>query len=164
MQLQLLKLMTQCIILNTEARMEMDDKNHCYIPEGNPVEVGLLNFLTSINVPVQDHFVNRERNWQLLCLIPFSSDRKRMTVAYYSKEQQYVTIVVKGAPEYVIPMCTQQLDHSFDPVEFDGARKQGQYYLQQVISDQMAKGGQKPLTFAYKSMSYEEFAELKSQN
>lgn len=48
-----------------------------------------------------------------------------MTVAYYSKEQQYVTIVVKGAPEYVVPMCTQQLDHSFDPVEFDGARKQG---------------------------------------
>lgn len=28
----------------------------------------------------------------------------------------------------------------------------------------MAKGGQKPISFAYKSMSYEEFAELKSQN
>jgi magnesium-transporting ATPase (P-type) len=124
-QLQLLKLMTQCIIFNTEARIEMDDKNHCYIPEGNPVEVGLLNFLTSINVPVQDQFVDRERNWKLLTLIPFSSDRKRMTVAYYNNEQQYVTVVVKGAPEIIVPMCTQQLDHSFDPVEFDGARKQG---------------------------------------
>ncbi len=31
-QLQLLNLMTNCIILNTDARMEMDDKNHCYVP------------------------------------------------------------------------------------------------------------------------------------
>lgn len=78
--------MKSCIILNTDARMEMDDKNHCYAPQGNPVEVGLLNFLTSLNADVHEMFVNRERNWTLLSSIPFSSDRKRMTVAYYSKD------------------------------------------------------------------------------
>lgn len=35
----------RCIVLNTEARMEIDDIEHKYVPQGNPVEVGLLKYL-----------------------------------------------------------------------------------------------------------------------
>jgi magnesium-transporting ATPase (P-type) len=41
--------------------------------------------------------------------IPFSSDRKRMTVAY-ALNDNVVRLVVKGAPEYVVPMCNSKLN------------------------------------------------------
>lgn len=52
----------QAIILNTDARMEMNDEEHTYVPKGSGVEIALLNFLISNNFPVQDQLVSRERN------------------------------------------------------------------------------------------------------
>jgi magnesium-transporting ATPase (P-type) len=83
-----------------------------------------------------------------------------MTVAYYSEIEKKVLIFVKGAPEILIPQCTYQLDHSFDPVDFDGAGKTGTYYLDKVISEQIGKLGLKPLTIGYKKMDYNQFVEL----
>jgi len=38
--------------------------------------------------------------------IPFNSTSKRMTVAYKLPDQDIVRIIVKGAPEYIVPLCT----------------------------------------------------------
>jgi len=35
----------ECIILNSDARMEINDKTQTYVPKGSPVEVGMLSFL-----------------------------------------------------------------------------------------------------------------------
>ena len=35
----------ECIILNSDARMEINDRTQCYVPKGSPVEVGMLGFL-----------------------------------------------------------------------------------------------------------------------
>lgn len=46
-----------------------------------------------------------------MTMIPFSSMRKMMTVAYKSNDNpDVVKIVVKGAPEYIISKCTKELD------------------------------------------------------
>lgn len=42
---ELNKVFQNCLLLNTEARMEMGDDDVKYTPQGSPVEVGLLRFL-----------------------------------------------------------------------------------------------------------------------
>lgn len=39
---------------NTLARIEMNDEDHRYEPQGSPIEVGMLNFLVDNGVAVQD--------------------------------------------------------------------------------------------------------------
>ena len=58
---ELMKVFQSCLLLNTEARMEMGDDDHKYVPRGSPVEVGLLRFLIDQEVPVQEQLVERER-------------------------------------------------------------------------------------------------------
>jgi hypothetical protein len=50
-------------VLNTDAKMEIDDEKHIYIPKGNPVEEGLLKYLSSANVDVHEKLVDRERQF-----------------------------------------------------------------------------------------------------
>jgi magnesium-transporting ATPase (P-type) len=112
----LLKTFQHCVLLNTEARMEMADTGEkgappVYFPSGSPVEVGLFRYLIreEKDHPIQSILVRRERAHKLRAMIPFSTDRKRMTVAYGLPEEEQgemVRVVVKGAPEYLVPLCT----------------------------------------------------------
>ena len=139
----------------------MGDDDHKYIPNGSPVEVGLLKFLIDNEVPVQDQLVERERLFKLMTMIPFSSERKRMTVAYrLPGEDGTVRVVVKGAPEYIIPVCTKELDSSNDPNEFEGDGAHGDNHLETIVSETIAKKGQKPISFAYRDFNMDEFNEL----
>ena len=96
--------------------------------------------------------------------IPFSSTSKRMTVAYKLPDQEIVRIIVKGAPEYIVPLCTLELDSSNYPTEFNGIEEQGSDHLEAVISNQIAKLGEKPLTIAYKDINLNEFLEFREFN
>ena len=61
--------------------------------------------------PVQNLLVDRERDCKLAASIPFSSIRKRKTVAYElptditRTDSPVVRIVVKGAPESILTQC-----------------------------------------------------------
>jgi magnesium-transporting ATPase (P-type) len=140
---QLKKTFHNLIILNSEARMEMsDDDTPKFVPTGSPVEVGLLRFLVDDEVPVHEELVNRERNYVLKTMIPFSSQRKRMTVAYQLPETDgTVRVVVKGAPEYIVPLCTKELDQNDDPQDFEGDGDPGKNYLIANVADQIASLG-----------------------
>lgn len=98
------EIINRSIILNTESRMEIDDNDHKYKPQGNSVEVGLLKYLINNDKPVHELLKQRESQDKLKLFIPFSPIRKRMVVAYQSQDE-IVRVVVKGAPEYVAPMC-----------------------------------------------------------
>ena len=101
--------------------MEMSDDDKKFIPNGSPVEVGLLKFLIENEVPVQEQLIERERTFKLETMIPFSSERKKMTVAYrLPGGDGIVRVIVKGAPENIIPACTKELDSTNDPNEFEG--------------------------------------------
>lgn len=65
--------------------------------------------------------IYRERSLVLEAKIPFSSERKRMTVCYKIPDLNIVRVVVKGAPEYVIRRCITEKDSSNELVYFEGA-------------------------------------------
>jgi magnesium-transporting ATPase (P-type) len=141
--------------------MQMNDDEHKYVPTGSPVEVGLLKFLITDDIAVQEKLVERERNYKLMTMIPFNSERKKMTVAYrLPGEAGIVRVIVKGAPENIIPSCVSELDASNDIVDFEGAGEAGENYLEVTVSEQIAKLGQKPLSFAYRDFKQEDFEQL----
>ncbi|MFO0116272.1 MAG: hypothetical protein ACK521_01155 [bacterium] len=55
--------------------------------------------------------------------MPFSSSRRRMTVAYQvpTEEGTVVRVVVKGAPEEIIPHCNSEKNSSNEGLEFEGS-------------------------------------------
>ena len=122
--------------------MQMKGVN--YKPSGSPVEVGLLNFLLSKGVNVQEKLIERESEGVSLKLwIPFSSDRKRMTVAYTLADQpDTVRLVVKGAPEFLVRMCSTKLDSFKQPSGFGGNDDEGAEYLESTVVSQIIRGDQ----------------------
>jgi len=42
-----------------------------------------------------------------------------MTVAYFKKDANITRLIVKGAPEYLIPLCTKQLSEKGVPTDFN---------------------------------------------
>jgi magnesium-transporting ATPase (P-type) len=106
------ELIQDCIILNSDARVEMSDDGR-YVPVGNSIEVGMLKFLQQSNIEVQDLLVQKSRNSILETHLPFSPERKRQLVAYRpDASADYIRIIIKGAPEYILPMCLSQLSET----------------------------------------------------
>ena len=153
-----------------------------YVPVGSPVEVGLLKLLIDRNIAVQDKLMEREREipteqcYKLMTKIPFSSDRKRMTVAYSLKDQpDRVRIVIKGAPEYIVPLCNSKLNEFAAPAGFAGNSHEGMQYLEDVIEKEIIMAGNeqmpeqddednltimtglKAITIAYRDMDRQQF-------
>lgn len=152
------------LVMNTSAYLETDDKQHKYLPIGAPLEVALLNFLVDNNMPVHELFVKRERDCHLEATAPFSSGRMCMTVAYKLTEEdgEKVRVIVKGAPEVVIKMCSSA--KNMDNETFDFAEKNDHAdYLENVVSRGIAKEGLKPLTIAYKNIDIHEWESLKEK-
>lgn len=164
MNLELFQFLADLITMNTNAYLETSDKTCTYIPRGSPLEVALVNFLVENNFAVQDLFVKRERHFKLLALVPFSSERKRMTVAYQLEEdgQTKVRVVVKGAPEEVVPLCIRAKNSDNETVSFEGSENEGSEYLDNVIG-RMADIGYKPLTIAFKDYDLADFEPLQQK-
>lgn len=73
----------------------------------------MINFLVQNRISVVDSLEEKENKnkYSLRTVIPFSSTRKKMVVAYKISEET-VRVVVKGAPEEIMLICTKQLDSS----------------------------------------------------
>jgi len=147
----------QAIVLNSDAHMQMDKTD--YMPKGSPVEVGLLQFVSDLGVAVHDKFLERENEakYELKAWIPFSSDRKVMTVAYINKQQDenQVLVVQKGAPEAVLGNCTSFIDQTGDSQEGIDVEGTMSAIEQEVIlhkGDTQEPMGLKAITFATKIM------------
>jgi len=162
-----------CIIMNCDAHMQM--KGIEYQPIGSPVEVGLLKLLLANNVNVQDKLIERENSQELMLWIPFSSDRKRMTVAYTLKEDpETVRLVVKGAPEFITKMCSSYMNDFKQATPFNGQGSDGAVYLEKVENeliladendeDAEMHSGFKPLTIAYRDFNKADFEGMKNAN
>ena len=95
--------------------------------------------------------VKRFREGEHECSIPFNSIRKRATsVIRPYKKCDYVRVIVKGAPEYVLPLCTSTFTQ-------DGEIRtlglgETERILDQEIIDPFAKKGLRTLVYAYKDI------------
>jgi magnesium-transporting ATPase (P-type) len=97
-----------------------------------------------------------------MATVPFSSSRRRMTVAY-KIDDETVRVVVKGAPEEIIPRCITEKNSSNERLEFEGSQDQGREYLENVVSG-IASQGFKPLTIAYQDVSISQFEDLQKSD
>jgi magnesium-transporting ATPase (P-type) len=117
-------LLIDCIIMNNDAQIDMTFDRSAgeaiYDPIGNSTDVAMLNFLYDNNVDVRELLSKRQRESEIECVIPFSPVRKRsVTVIRPSPECGYVRVVVKGAPEYVIGLCTRYKSKDNEDQYFD---------------------------------------------
>ena len=64
-----------------------------------------------------------------------------MTVAYTLKDYpDIVRLVVKGAPETIIPLCTSKLDSLNQMDSFNGRGQDGTDYLENVVVNELIIG------------------------
>jgi magnesium-transporting ATPase (P-type) len=152
----------QAIILNSDAHMQMDKTD--YKPKGSPLEVGLLDFVSEQGVAVHDKFLERENEskYELKAWIPFSSERKVMTVAYINKQEDenIVRVVQKGAPEYVLQNCERWIDQTGEESNSGIDREETLASIERDVI--MAREGEqamglKAITFGTKIMDASEF-------
>ena len=155
-------LVKDCIILNCDARIEMSEDAK-YSPEGNGTEVGMLKFLQENDIEVQDLLAKRHREGEHECSIPFGPIRKRQVeVIRPYKGCDYVRVVVKGAPEYVIQHCTKILSSDGETIELDESERQR--VLNDEILEAFAKKGLRTILYAYKDMDSDHWEDLQAQN
>lgn len=119
LQQELKEIIKECIISNTDVRIECNDEDCRYEPKGQALEVGLVQFLMDNEEDVQSIFINRNRFAPKVVQLPFDQDLKRkVVVRSVQGSPELVRIYVKGAPEVVIPACSQTLNHQVKPTAF----------------------------------------------
>jgi Ca2+-transporting ATPase len=129
-----LSLFSELAILCNDAR-ETDDGWR-----GDPTEIALLKSSAEMVDPVQVR-----STWSRVDEIPFESTRKRMTTLHRSADRNLV--IVKGAPEVVVPECIAVLAAD-RPSDLDTAS--AQEWLR--TAEEMASRGLRTLTLAYREL------------
>ena len=70
-----------------------------------------------------------------------------------ASEEKLCRIYVKGAPEEILPLCTQTLDKNVQTVEFS---EQSRLSVLNIVENKIAKKGYKPLSYAVRIISKED--------
>jgi len=155
-------LLVNCIVLNNDARVEMSIDAR-YVPDGNGTEVAMLRFLQENEVPVHDLVIEKQRKSEFECQIPFNSERKRQTtVTRPYKGCDYVRIVMKGAPEYVMRFCTKSINQYGEESDLDQHEKAR--ILQDEIIGNYARAGLRTFAYAYKDIDSDHWEDLQANN
>jgi len=140
-------------------RVEIDDKNMRYMPEGQPIEVGLVKFLFDNDLDVPQMLINRNLRTPKVHQLPFSQFHKRkVVIRKVDSVEDIVRVYIKGAPEYVIPFCNKTLDYTAEVKDFDDNDVAS--ILNEVVRNEMACQGLKPLSYAFKEMHVTELEEF----
>lgn len=157
-QAELKELIINCIASNTDVRIEINDKTCSYEPKGSALEVGMVQFLLDNEVDVANTFIQRNLTQRKITQLPFDQTLKRMTtVRIHPQNEHTVRIVVKGAPEYVIPYCDQTFNQNLMRVEISDQLRD------QLLNDtihEMASQPLKVITYAFKEMEISLFNQL----
>jgi Ca2+ transporting ATPase len=97
--------------------------------------------------------------------IPFGPIRKRQVVVITPNRENptYVRIVVKGAPEYVMGLCTQILTPNGDAQELS-PEDADEILNQQILLPFASVHGLRTLAYAYKDMDKQEWEELQAEH
>ena len=61
----------ECIIANTNVRIEADDQECIYAPKGQALEVGLIQFLMDNELDASNLFISRNREQPIKVMLPF---------------------------------------------------------------------------------------------
>jgi len=164
------EIIMESVISNTDVRIEIkdekafDDDHREYVepkfrPVGQPLEVGLVQFLLDNGEDINQAFINRNRFAPKTTQLPFDQALKRKVVIRpVQGDSERVRIYVKGAPEEVTRLCMTTLDANGDPtIAFSNDFRETLLGPEQDINSpnihSMAAEGLKVLSFAFKEIS-----------
>lgn len=106
---------------------------------------------------------SRQRESEFECQIPFNAIRKRQaTVIRPFAGCNYVRVVVKGAPEYVLKFCNRILTDSGEEANLD--ENERARILEDEIIGQFAKKGLRTFAYAYKDIDSDHWEDLQANN
>jgi Ca2+-transporting ATPase len=106
------------------------------------MEIALLKFAQENRMDP----VTVRKQWKRLSEIPFDADRKRMSTLHESERRR--VLFMKGAPEWVISLCTEEMaDRRRGPLH-EGRRKE-----LEVLQENLASQGLRVLAVAMKEDS-----------
>lgn len=66
------ELIRECIISNTDVRLEINDEKLTYDARGQPIEVAMINFLIDNEENIHETFVNRNLYSPKIVQLPFN--------------------------------------------------------------------------------------------
>jgi len=159
LQKEMKELIKESIISNTDVRMVANEEELKYEPEGQELEVGLIRFLIDNEEDIKNLFIQRNLTAPKILQIPFDQAKKRkVVVRRVANDDTQARIYVKGAPEYVINLCTDTYDYSANQKELDDDEKYR--ILSDVVTDQMAATGLKVLSYAFKQVPYDDIIDM----
>lgn len=163
-QTELKELVKESIVCNTDVRFEPSHSPpYVFKAQGQELEVGMVQFLTENNEDVHRLFINRNRYQEKVAQLPFCQTRKRKIVVRKVKDDDtQVRVYLKGAPEYVLALCTETFDYQMSQREMDDDERYR--ILDEVVSTAMASNGLKTLAYAYKQMPIDDLHDLMSRH
>lgn len=140
---------------NSTAQLLKDAENeNKEIRQGSQTECGMLDFIRKYG---QDYQKLRSEHTEVYG-IPFSSSRKRMTTVIKSeKNKDRYTVLVKGASEIILGLCTKYIGAGGNEAEMD--EKKLDEIKNNVIS-KFANEAYRTLSIAYKEITKEEYDKL----
>lgn len=145
---------------NTDVRLEVEGigKTAEYVPRGQAIEVGMINFLFENEEDVYDGFNYLNKYQEKICQLPFDQKLKRKTVVRDDDDndedddaQRVCRVYVKGAPETIIPLCVQTLDTEVEQVDF--TEEDQEQVLKTIATEIAMKRGHKPISYGFKMVN-----------
>lgn len=159
-------LLAQGVLFNCSARVELVAGR--YEPMGNCTEQGLIRFLQKKNIQAHEVLDQKQKETlnggeRIVAQIPFNSKRKKATCALVLPgDEQTVRIFVKGAPEFMLSLCTDYFDVNGNVTNLHQGKKDD--IMREVIKEQFARQAFRTLLIAYKDLTMTEFENLRAQN
>jgi len=118
----------------------LHEKDQLWTLAGDPTEGALLTLAMKAGLAPAELHVDRPR----LDVIPFESEHRFMATLHATEEDSEV--LVKGAPERILAMCSRQLEANGEERELDEAHWQAQIEAQ-------ARAGRRVLALARRTLS-----------
>lgn len=169
------KLLLECVLWNSTARIELGDSGRKYVTKGNVTEQGIIQFLMNQIggegcLDVRDSL----KKENILLEAPFSYSRKRGSVVIRNPQfegtDREVRVYCKGAPEILLENASKVVIQSGEIVSiFDQAEipkeltlEEGNHLdvLQSTVK-MFASKAFRLLVIGYRDMSMERFLDLK---
>lgn len=165
---------SESILMNSEVFMQAEDPKDThysvkdtdlefrYVPKGPAVEIGMINMLsgTKSDADVREMLNSLRATKLRLFQLPFDQKFKRKLVVYKLNEEE-ARVVVKGAPEQLVELCSNRMSENGEEIEFGDEDKDT--VLNLIIKDGMATSGLKPLTYATKKVLLSDVDEIKKR-
>jgi P-type Ca2+ transporter type 2B len=161
------ELLAQGILFNCSARIERSDTGLLDV-KGNCTEQGCIRFLIkkgyqTLEIQEQKFGQTASGTDRIVATIPFNSQRKKGLTAVQLKGdngQEFVRVLVKGAPEYMLDLCTEYQTADGSQARLDTHKKED--ILREVVKENFARQAFRTLLIAYTDLSLEKFNQLKS--